>query len=523
MADASLYNTFVQNVGRTRPLTEITGQVVDIVQEQRAARLRAAQESTYRQALQAHMENPTPESLNALYEAASPIGKFDQIQQQIGAVDSARRQGKVEENMSVLAPLMSGSHDVALEAAKQKLQGYQNSGQDGMARHWGRVVQAMENGDYNTAQTILSIETGLLGEEGKQAMQSVYDLREDRRDDLRLDSELYETINNYDFSSEAERNRVAAIARDLDLPSGMMEKFVQMASVRSMAGGAGGLDTESILDIEEGLRKEYISYIEPVRSAARSADAMRAVVESGKNDGFSDQAVISLFNLVLDPGSTVRQSEVANTEAARALIDRIRTIAPKAVEGQQLTPDERRALLDVAELVEQSSLQEEAQMRDTLTNTLEFVWGEDQSNLDRSVDRVFFQTSRDETETNMSALPEGMSLQSLQSQMRTLVPKDGLFGFYDLENMTAAEIREELPEQYVQAVSTLQDRGGGMLPTQRAAAQASSITPAQEQEFRQFIVEANPGINSLQDIANVPLQDLIMRFRNGWNAVSSRW
>lgn len=64
--------------------------------------------------------------------------------------------------------------------------------------------------------------------------------------------------------------------------------------------------------------------------------------------GPADQALIIVFNKMLDPTSVVRESEFARTPEQMAMWQRLKARADRIMKGGVLSPDERRALVDMA-------------------------------------------------------------------------------------------------------------------------------------------------------------------------------
>jgi hypothetical protein len=67
--------------------------------------------------------------------------------------------------------------------------------------------------------------------------------------------------------------------------------------------------------------------------------------------GVADQALITLFNRVLDPGSVVRESEFTTTANGGGLMNKVDTMMAQFKDGQRLTPAMRQAILDTARAI----------------------------------------------------------------------------------------------------------------------------------------------------------------------------
>jgi len=97
---------------------------------------------------------------------------------------------------------------------------------------------------------------------------------------------------------------------------------------------------------ESSFRKEYHKESANFRDAKRIYKSMQQVGLQGT--GAADVSLVFSFFKVLDPISTVRESEVATAEQAASIPMRLINIYNRLVTGEKLAPDQRQELIDAA-------------------------------------------------------------------------------------------------------------------------------------------------------------------------------
>jgi hypothetical protein len=110
---------------------------------------------------------------------------------------------------------------------------------------------------------------------------------------------------------------------------------------------------------ESSLRKEFEAQplvkdqVLLAGQVARMDEALtEAEAQEGKEDAASfiavDQAIITIFNKMLDPTSVVRESEYARSAEDQGLVSRGRSLISRVQAGGRLNPVERKAIVDMA-------------------------------------------------------------------------------------------------------------------------------------------------------------------------------
>jgi hypothetical protein len=112
-------------------------------------------------------------------------------------------------------------------------------------------------------------------------------------------------------------------------------------------------------------------------------------VESGAETGMVDNAILSLFNRVLEPDSVVRASEAARTEASQGTWDRVENFRQMLKEGTTFTPETRREMMAVVDTILEVNDKASTESRQRIDNVLSALWQDNEKELELSRERVF--------------------------------------------------------------------------------------------------------------------------------------
>jgi hypothetical protein len=103
-----------------------------------------------------------------------------------------------------------------------------------------------------------------------------------------------------------------------------------------MTGGQKGFENEMKLKGEFKSEPVYKAYQEMQSAYGQITDSLKSASPAG------DLAAATKFMKLLDPGSVVRESELAMAMAASGALDRARNYAELRISGKKLTPDQRK-------------------------------------------------------------------------------------------------------------------------------------------------------------------------------------
>ena len=103
-----------------------------------------------------------------------------------------------------------------------------------------------------------------------------------------------------------------------------------------MTGGQKGFDNEMSLKKTFAAEPVYKAYGEMQSAYSQITDSLKSESPAG------DLAAATKFMKLLDPGSVVRESELAMAMSASGALDRARNYAELRISGKKLTPDQRK-------------------------------------------------------------------------------------------------------------------------------------------------------------------------------------
>lgn len=110
---------------------------------------------------------------------------------------------------------------------------------------------------------------------------------------------------------------------------------------------SSGIPPNESFTREEKLRGEFSKAVAPYVTQMQAAGRVIPILETG-GGGVNDLALIMQFMKVLDPGSTVREGEIANVQNASGVPAQIQTWYNSILRGDSLSPVQRQ---EVANLI----------------------------------------------------------------------------------------------------------------------------------------------------------------------------
>jgi hypothetical protein len=135
-----------------------------------------------------------------------------------------------------------------------------------------------------------------------------------------------------------------------DLPAGAFERIQNAiieqkkagATVVDMTGGQKGFENETKLRTEFQGSPEYKAFGEMKAAYGQVLEGLK------KSNAIGDLAAATKIMKLLDPGSVVRESELALAMQAGGLLDRVSNYATNIMQGTKLSPDQRREFSSLA-------------------------------------------------------------------------------------------------------------------------------------------------------------------------------
>jgi len=340
-----LYN-FGQMANKGNPLTNLGGQFADMVNTKRAAEAARVANERYQEALTAYNANPRDEEAYSNYmDAADGVGKFDLAKESVKGMDAIYQKNGLTRIMKPYAALYSGNNEAAITQLEE----------DSLAdpsgkKHNDFLIQQIKEGNSDSALQYLGAMASLF-EGGKDAMGNIYNMNKDKRDETLAMTDFIERGAGLVYTSPEHENRVLSGANKMK-DSILARLFAEMGSVVG-GDGSGSLTGESLADYVWKTNKEYTTRIKNYKTVVDSADNIFAAAQP--NSGFSDDAILKLFNKVLDPDSVVRQSELEATLAAQGKLEEFKNLIPKWGTGVTLNAVTRPKLLEIVRILKEEA------------------------------------------------------------------------------------------------------------------------------------------------------------------------
>lgn len=482
-------------LGLTDQTRSTVAEVQKIRSDREAAALRAQQENAYQVALRTYMANKSRDNLMALYEAAEPLGRFEDIVKATDNLSAREQEEDAAQGMSILAPLRAGNTEGAIVALDKLIEAYTNDGNTVAVNGYNAVKDMIEKGDIEGADTMLSIILGST-EAGRNAMGNLYDLSEEQRAEESQTADQLITAIKTEITDEKRRGELLELAPFMDHPK-LAETMINLLSIVKDSEGGAAFTLEDLLAREEALRKEYDAYVKPYEIVVDQFDVIYRLTNGWSDPtGMTDQAMVVLYNKLLDPTSVVRQSEADMTAESQAIFGAtVAKIQGWFDSGQKFSDDARAALMDAAVVINDLAQKEIDKQRDRIQHTVDVLepinakFGIPGSSADR-----IFQYSHSVEESRRSR-------QELIDQVAAKFTDPGTARLM-MEYMTEDEIRAQFP----QAVGRVQ-------PT-------TTATGNRLNDLRAFIRTNNP--NSTANIDSMTEEQLKSSFPNGYKAFNEQ-
>lgn len=436
----------------------------DIDSRRTASELRALENrrwARFEETRDAYLDSPTLSNYNEMVTAALPLGAMDELNEYVSHLTTQEQIADVQRGMSILAPLSAGRTDEALEVVNALIEGAADPQE---AQQLSMIRDLIEAGDIGEAQRQMHMTLGAY-DQGREILDTMTKYDQERRAEDVTAAQLLEMTMDLEFDNE---EQLANFREAVDgLPYGLAEALSEFARVAVPDAAQRGAARDSMLDREENLRKEYEGYIKPHMTVISRFEGIEAIYDLDNPTGMADQALITLYNKVLDPESVVRQSEFANTAAAQAILDRLDTQVRGAFdEGQSLGDDAKAAIVQASRELAELARSERARYRDLIQNTIDVI---DPEGLYGSAERVFRDTAEDEnTGAALRARVEDIVALNPEygEQIRRAIRNAGITSVQELNNFVAGS-------KYEMALQQMEDRRSEEA-SRRAAAEKDS-------------------------------------------------
>jgi hypothetical protein len=368
MSDPNMLLNFANQNQMQQPLTQLGGGIAQIQQMRQERMAQEQAQNAYRQALDAYMMDQNPQNLMALYQTSQPLGMFDNVTKAVEGMTTAQRQQDVDEMSRIYAPLVNGNTDLAVQNIDQYISAYENAGDLEGVQQLRSIREMVEQGRIQEATGQMGVLLGAY-QEGRDFLDNVHSMGQERRAETESMVGIFESAQALGLPGE-EIDRLMQLAREEG-----NEPVQQLLYYATAASDGGNIDDDAYNDIVNTWNQRYFDRTAPFRDILNQAgqveqsyeQAMEAYRTTGAGGdiergtvydldgnavevtaGTYDIALMNAFQRMIDP-ATVREGDVRLQQSAANLSERARQIWDSFFgSGGQLTPEARRAILDMS-------------------------------------------------------------------------------------------------------------------------------------------------------------------------------
>lgn len=256
------------------------------------------------------------------------LGQLDKSANQVGTIGGRAAQ-------STLGDFLKGTG----AAEREELASRQRLADAGKKDAYDALGMAQKADEFGQQQALKN--AGL--------MKTSYDVSKSMKDSQQKLDQL--AADKEFWASKGYKNISPAIA----------EKLYEVdQKTRAEAGKAGTKKTNDQIDLEMKLADKFTNdpNVKAYYETKRAYDELTSLLNNPSKDPQKDQAIITKFAKLLDPGSVVRESEFATTAGNQGILDRLKSSLAKA-EGKALIEEStkeniRKAAADLLAGVGQS-------------------------------------------------------------------------------------------------------------------------------------------------------------------------
>lgn len=281
--------------------------------------------------------NATPQDYVNLWDALPPE-QAKSARESFAVLTEAEQRNSLKQLGDVYSSFNAGSPEIAISLMEDLKQAYVNDGKNEEAKLMNMYINLAKEGELGekTAETFFGSTMALIPG-GKDYMESV------------LKSSVGRDL------TKAQTGKLTA-------------ETAKIVNELETLKKTGGIDSKTLFDQEEKLRKEYIGRVKDYTAAKTTLSNMEAsaLAESGAGD----VALVTGFMKMLDPGSVVRETEFATARNTAGTYGMLQTILPKVKEGILLTPLQRKNFVGLAREYMKSADKHEAGVKRDLMNVV---------------------------------------------------------------------------------------------------------------------------------------------------------
>ena len=262
-------------------------------------------------------------------------------------LNSEQKQNKLMQATQISSALAAGGVDAALNLVEKQRLAAENSGDTVGADSLGVLKQQIQ---MNPDAALVTVDMFLNANMGPEQFASYYEKRTKnvRENELqpgliaKQDFELIKLGTDMGIPPE-QTQKIITSYRGAGLSPDASEKLLML---EAGAPGSKIYDPEKRYSASKDLRTEYNKRTGDVTAGRVNFAKMESSAKIG--EGLGDVALITSFMKMLDPGSTVRESEFAVARDTGGLLTSLENLLTKAQGGQFLTAGQRVTFVNLA-------------------------------------------------------------------------------------------------------------------------------------------------------------------------------
>lgn len=309
--------------------------------------------------------NKTAEDYQRLMTKYPEMSK--QIDQSLQAFNAQQKQAKINQMMSMYAPLKSGNTEAAKARLDEMIAAYRNSGQELEAKNMETVKENIDldpKGAETAAEMFLFQALG--AEDFKKFTEARGEIGEERRaaelqpEELKL--KKAEVVKSGIDAGLTQQETLKTIAATKKLDAETQKIILETEAMQKQ----GALDPEKIFEQERKLAKEYqvnTKNFTDVQEAYRR-------IQAAEDNAAGDLSLIFSYMKMLDPGSVVREGEFANAQNAAGVPQRVLNLYNKLLEGERLGDKQRKQFRGQANGLFKAASKREGEVRSGLEKVI---------------------------------------------------------------------------------------------------------------------------------------------------------
>jgi hypothetical protein len=304
-----------------------------------------AKQQEFQSALAGLGPKPSPQALQKLMMAYPQLG--ESLKSNFDILNAEQKQNKLMQATQISSALAAGGADVALSLIEKQRIAAENSGDKPGADSLGVLADQIR---MNPDAALTTVDMFLNATMGPEEYVSFYEKRTKnaRENELqpgalaKQEVELMQLGANMGISPKATQQMLASYRN-----AGVSQDTARNLFAIEAQNPTGQIyDPDKRYTASKDLRTEYNKRVGDVTAGRVNFQKME---DSAKiEEGLGDVALITSFMKMLDPGSTVRESEFAVARDTGGLLTSLENLLTKAKGGQFLTNPQRTTFVNLA-------------------------------------------------------------------------------------------------------------------------------------------------------------------------------